>query len=329
MKEYINPSDVPLGLAVWLVNDEYDYQSIPNYISATTLLKPIRQIILDQKLTDADRDPIDIASLIPSRMGTAIHDSVEKAWTQGNVKERMIALGIPENIADRVIVNPDKDVPLEDKIPIFLEKRGFAKVRGYTVGGKFDQCVDGIIHDVKSTSVYSYMLGSKDEDYMLQGSIYKYLFPDMVTGDFIRIMFVFTDWQSFNTKTDPTYPKSRIAYKDIPLMTHEQTHNWIVGRLDLIDKFKNAPDEMLPLCSPEELWLSETVYKYYADATKQGRATKNFTDYSEAVAYQQQKDKAGKGIIVTFKGEPKRCNYCPVFNICTQKDTYFNEQSGT
>jgi len=43
---YANVSDVPLALAVFLATDSYDYNPDPNTVSATTLLKPIRQIVL-------------------------------------------------------------------------------------------------------------------------------------------------------------------------------------------------------------------------------------------------------------------------------------------
>ncbi len=45
-----NRGDIPLGLAVWLLHDEYDYINEPNYISVTSLMKPIRHIILPPRV---------------------------------------------------------------------------------------------------------------------------------------------------------------------------------------------------------------------------------------------------------------------------------------
>ena len=44
MRKYLNNSNVPLSLAVFLATDNYDHES--DTISATTLIKPLRQIIL-------------------------------------------------------------------------------------------------------------------------------------------------------------------------------------------------------------------------------------------------------------------------------------------
>jgi hypothetical protein len=79
MPAYINHSDIPLSIAVWLATDHYDYDPDPNHLSATTLLRPLRQIILSRRLSPED-NPVELESLVNSRMGTAIHDSIEKAW---------------------------------------------------------------------------------------------------------------------------------------------------------------------------------------------------------------------------------------------------------
>lgn len=46
--QYTNTTNIPLPLAVFLATDDYDYQ--PDTISVTTLLKPIKQIILGRRL---------------------------------------------------------------------------------------------------------------------------------------------------------------------------------------------------------------------------------------------------------------------------------------
>ena len=68
-----NEQDIALPMAIWLLNDEYDYIDNPNYISVTTLMKPIKQIVLAQRVP-AEKKEFDIADLIASRMGTALHE---------------------------------------------------------------------------------------------------------------------------------------------------------------------------------------------------------------------------------------------------------------
>jgi len=71
---YTNTHNLPDYVKSWLINDTYDYEE--NVISATTLLKPTRQIILEMR----HRDEIvqDVSELIASKFGTALHLSFEK-----------------------------------------------------------------------------------------------------------------------------------------------------------------------------------------------------------------------------------------------------------
>ena len=77
MSKYANTSSVPLSLAVFLVTDNYDHEE--NTISATALIKPLRQIVLSARVPE-DMTPVDLVNLVPSRMGSAIHDAIERSW---------------------------------------------------------------------------------------------------------------------------------------------------------------------------------------------------------------------------------------------------------
>ena len=101
---YTNNQNVPIPLAVWLLHDDYDHVSDPNYVSATTLLKPVKQVILARRVPKEMR-VLDLSDLIASRMGTALHDSIEKAWSTG-VSEKLQQLGYPESATSRMLVNP-------------------------------------------------------------------------------------------------------------------------------------------------------------------------------------------------------------------------------
>lgn len=318
---YTNNLDIPLGMAVWLVNDDYDYKGDPNYFSATTLMRPIRHIVLGPRNDKAE--PTDLEDLIARSMGNSIHAAVEKAWVE-NKEENLAKLGYPKKVIDKVLLNPPKDQDTTGYIPIYIEQRGYKKFGKYTIGGKFDMCIEGTLHDIKTTSAWSWVFGTNDEQYKIQGSIYRYIHQDIIKDDFIRIMFVFTDWQKSNTSSNG-YPESRVMYKDIPLMTIEETEAWIKERIALIERFRDREESDLPYCTDEELWLTEPTYKYYANPDKtSGRSTKNFKDYLEAVNHMTIKGK-GKGVIITVEAEPKRCGYCPAYEICKQKDLYFHD----
>lgn len=328
-----NKTGISLALAVWAVNDDYDYQSRPDYISVTTLMKPIRQIVLPRRIPEEERENPDVIDLLSRAMGNSIHDSVEKAWVV-NYKANLRKLGTPNNVIARVLVNPTeadiqslKALGLGEPILVYVEQRAFKKVktarREWTVGGKFDMVTDGIVNDTKTTTAYTWVYGGKDDDYRQQGSLYRWLNPDKIYEDFIRINFLFTDWSKASAKTNPNYPQSRAEFKDIPLTDVTETEAWVVAKLEQVEKYMAAPESEIPLCTDEELWMSDPVFKYYAKpetAMAGGRATKNCDTMAEAREYMA--SKGGKGTIITVKGEPKRCDYCEAFDACSQKDTF-------
>jgi hypothetical protein len=269
---------------------------------------------------------VDVEDFIARSMGRALHDSVEKAWTQDYARSLKL-LGYPDDVIERVRINPTDDEAKGNNfiLPIYMEQRLFREIDGWTIGGKFDFITEGIIQDQKSTSAYSWLLGSRDNDYQLQMSLYRWLDAGQplkkITEDFGRINFIFTDWQKMQAKSNPNYPQKKVEFKEILLLSLEETEAWLRNKLSLIDKYKEIPEAQLPECSDEDLWRSETVYKYYSDPTNtSGRSTKNFSDLAEARAMQAAK---GKGIVKTVPGEPKRCSYCEAFPICTQREKYF------
>ena len=324
-----NNTDISLSLAVWLLHDEYDYDSADNYISVTRLMRPLRQIVLPMR--NFDKKSPDLEDYIARALGKSLHDSIEKAW-KNSYKSALAMLGYPEEAINRVMINPTLEQlqAAENPIPVYLEQRDRRKIKvgrtEYTVGGKFDIVLDGIVHDNKSTSVWKYILRNNDDEYALQMSQYRWINAasdhPKITQDFGRVNFIFTDWQKFQSKQIANYPTKRTETIDVPLLSLEETEAWIVRKLELYEKFKNTPEPLLPECSDEELWRSETKYKYYADATKtSGKSTKNFDSLKDANAFLV--EKGNKGIVLTVPGEPKRCGYCDAFDVCSQRKRYF------
>lgn len=330
-----NLTGISLAMAVWAVNDDYDYQNQENYISVTTLMKPIRQIVLPRRVKAEDREDPDVIDLISRALGNSIHDSVEKAWVK-NYAKNLRKLGTPQSVIERVLVNPTDEELVAfrqenegkiEPIVVYVEQRAMKQVktarRVWTVGGKFDMVTDGIVNDTKTTTAYTWLYGGKDDDYSQQGSLYRWLNPGKIYEDFVRINFLFTDWQKSSAKTNPNYPQARVEFKDIPLKDITEVDKWVVDKLEQIERYMAVPEDQIPKCSDADLWLSDPVFKYYLKpetAMAGGRATKNCESMAEAREYMA--GKGGRGTIITVKGSPKRCGYCDAFPICTQKDEY-------
>lgn len=306
-----NKYNVPLPMAAWLVTSNYDYIDDPSYISATSLLKSTRQIILSKRV-ETKRE-VDVQDLAASVLGSAMHDSIEHVWTDDKYIQAMKILGYPQNYIDSIVINPTE--VNKGEIPVYLEQRNVKNFCGWKIGGKFDVIFDGQLQDYKSTSTYTYINQSKNEDYSIQGSIYRWLNQDKVTDDVMLINFYFTNW----TKADQEqHGITRVMGMNIPLKSIAETEQWIKSKLDEISANIDLPEPRIKECTPEELWMTPTVYKYYSNPEKtDGRATKNFESLYEANSYIQEKN---KGVVITVPGVAKACKFCPAFEICTQKD---------
>lgn len=329
-----NNSGIPLSLAVWLVHDEYDYIDTPNYISVTGLMKPIRHMVLPGRIPQDSRQD-DVEDYVARALGHSIHDSMEKAWDKG-YRTNLRKLGYPKAVIDRIRINPTDEelAQVTDCIPVYLEQRMFRQFEGYTIGGKYDAITDGIVNDTKSTSAFSWVFGGRTADYQLQMSLYRWIdsagfldaectqpFKPRITEDYGQINFVFTDWQKMQAKTNPGYPQRRVEQKSIQLLSLDETEAYVREKLRLFEKFRKAPEPEIPECTPEELWQSDPVFKYYKDPNNiTGRSTKNFDNLADAYAFKA--EKGGAGTIITVPGKPKRCEYCAAFDACSQKDQF-------
>jgi hypothetical protein len=136
----------------------------------------------------------------------------------------------------------------------------------------------------------------------------------------MAIQFFFTDWAAYKAKAEPGYPQKIVEQLLIPLMTLEETEQYIRSRLDLRRQYMDAPESEIPACTDKELWRKEPVYKYYMNPAKMTRSTNTCDTMAEAM--NKQAAKGGKGIIVTVPGQVVACRFCPAFTLCTQKDAY-------
>lgn len=315
---YQNKSEIPLPLAVFLAHDDYSIEK--GAISATTIIKPIRQIVLARRVDSGDM-VADISSRIASRVGTAIHDAIEKAWQ--DPKQSLKALGYPPKVIDRIKVNPSPE-ERDDCIPVYMEQRKSKSIAGYTITGKFDFVADGIVQDFKSTSVFTYIYQSNVEKYALQGSIYRWLNPDIITEDYMYIHYIFTDWSAVKAKQEKDYPQSRLLTQKIDLFSIDQTERYLRNKLRQLDELKDADEEHIPECSDSDLWRTDSVWKYYKNPNAT-RSTRNFNSRAEALTYFVAAGAVGE--IKEVKGQVKACLYCNASAICKQKDRYLQDGS--
>jgi len=321
-----NSGNIALPMAVWLAADDYDLVPKVKTISATTLLKPIKSLVLSQAIAEQDLEiDIDVEDLIASRVGTAVHSAVQNAW-ENHLESALIQLGLPKKARELVRLNPE--LPLDpNNHNVFIELRSTRELNGWTISGKFDLVENGQVEDVKTTSVWNWMLGSNDAKYALQGSIYRWLNPKLITEDTMKVHFIFTDWKAaeYTRKKKDGYPPRKIMTRTLPLKSLAEIESFISSQIRKLEIYLGKPESVIPPCTPEELWQKPTKWAYYANYENMGktRATKVFDSSHDAL--QRQMLDNPPGAVEKRPGEVKFCPYCPAYPICQQAESYVQQ----
>jgi len=161
---------------------------------------------------------------------------------------------------------------------------------------------------------------SNTDKYIQQGSIYRWLNPDIITSDTMAIQYIFTDWSQLESIKNPKYPKSKLLEQQFQLMSIPETDSFVNGIINTITILEDKPQSELPTCTPDELWIKPSVFKYYKDPKKTARSTKNFDNTHDA--YTRLRDDGSVGIVKEVKGQVVKCKYCSVVSLCTQAQGY-------
>lgn len=321
MDNFSNTNGIDLIFLPWLLNDEYDHNDDPLHYSATDFNKSVRQLVLGRRV-DTTKQPTEVSSLVASRIGTAIHNAIEAAWkTPELVVKALQLMGYPKAVLEGIVINPPKGT--NPKFAVYLEQRNSKQLGKYTVSGKYDMVIMGTVTDFKSTSAFQVRRMSSRDEYIRQGSVYRWLDPDTITNDIMNVGFVVKDW-SQNQAFSADYPQTAAPTVTLPLDSMDTIEAFMVNHLKEVEKFMNADDADIPYCTPADMWQDPPTYKYYANPEKLGRSTKNFDSHMEATLHCQAQ---GKGIVLTVESPRVKCNYCPAKDICGQHLMYAEQQA--
>lgn len=313
---YTNILNLPIIAEVFLAHDTYDHpEQAENTISATGLLKSVREIILTSRMEPSEMS-MDVSRLLASRMGSAVHDGFERAWLSPRLPETLKSLGYPAAVIKKIHINPESPT---GELDVYLEKRTNKLFQGYTISGQFDFVFDGEIWDIKNTTMFSWFKDPKE--YILQLSIYAWLNPEIITVETGKILFNLKDWNKHYIHSKDGYPQSPIADKRLPLLPVIEVEQFISNKLSLLDEHRNTPEPELPLCTKEELWQGDSTYNYYGKIDAK-RASKSFDNKAEAVNWQLSK---GKGFVKEVLSAPTRCTWCQASSVCSQAQGFVNQ----
>lgn len=293
-----NKYGFPQYVVDWLTFDEYDYNE--GIISATTLLDPVRVYALTKRYYD--QIVYDVSELIAARYGTALHASFEIAPIQNVL------------LQEHRLYAQIGDIKISGK-PDMIQKTADITFLGMQITPK----KGGVLVDIKSTSVWSYIYGDKDDHYIKQLSIYRYLsyVNGILLDDVADIFMMFTDWSKKAAREKSDYPKTRIQIKKIHLMTIDDTKAMIEGKIAELKATDKLTDDQLPKCTREDLWMADDEW---AIMKKDGVKAKAVFDTEEkARNYFESNQLDDKVYCIVYRpAKAKRCPYCRVREFCSQ-----------
>lgn len=249
-------------------------------LSATTLIKGVKEILLTDR--HWDEITVDVKDSIWALWGTTTHSLLEKEY-DGTFTEELFE----ENVG------------------------------AYKVTGRVD-CYDmanETLFDYKTTSAWKVVF-KNFEDWYMQGMIYSWLLSlkglKVKKCKFVAIL---RDWSESESLKKADYPKSPVfTYEfDVTEADLKSVAEFINEKVGCVAKYKDAADDDIPVCSPDERWAEPTKWA----VMKEGRKTaiKVFEEEGEANEYA--KELGTKHYVETRPGKDKKCTrYCSCCEFC-------------
>ncbi|MDR2943451.1 MAG: PD-(D/E)XK nuclease family protein [Treponema sp.] len=261
-------------------------------LSATTLLKGIKEIILERRYWEKLKD--DAADRIWAVWGEAVHALLE---TEG------------EHEFSEIDVHGFID---EIKIT--------GRIDNYNMEA-------GIITDYKTASVWKTIVGDF-EDWRMQGAIYSWLlYNNGFRIEKCRFIALLKDHSKSKAKFDSNYPQSPVVIYEFQITKAllEEAGKFVKQRVAEYLKHIGKADDDIPPCTDKERWAEKTKYAVMKQGNK--RAIKVCDTEIEA---RQKAESQGIGHYVeTRPGTSKKCSdYC----VCRDYCNFYNnivKQQGT
>lgn len=275
---------------VRMAEDKYTIK--PKRYSVTTLLKPVREILLNRRHNeDIEQDCSDMIWLL---FGKAVHSILEQ-----------YSDGMSEFT--------------EEKLTVKLEN-------GYTISGVID------LYDLDKKMVVDYKTAStwkviyKDfDDWKKQGLMYAWLLrKNGLDCDKVIFYAILKDWSKTKAKVDREYPQSPVVKVEFDIAGVDEIDKYIKEKIDEIIFYEDKPDSELPLCSLEDRWNDGDKYAVMRKGRK--TAMRVLDSMSEAETW---KEANGGDFIEVRKGVDKKCvDYCLCCSKCEHYKSLQGEENG-
>jgi hypothetical protein len=268
-----------------------EYTYTPKRYSATSLLKPIREILLTRRHNDEIEQ--DCADMIWMLFGQAVHAILEKNADAGDIAEKKFAIELGN---------------------------------GYTISGIIDyfESSTKTVIDYKTASAWKVIYGDFS-DWERQGLIYAWLMAKS-GGEVNEVKFyaLLKDWSKTESKRKADYPKQPVyLYKFTPTPEKlREIENYIYEKIADLILCEPLPDSELPLCPAVDRWNDGDKYAVMKNGRK--TAVRVLDSLAEAEDY---KAANGGDYIETRPGVDRKCaDYCACCAFCDYWQKNYREE---
>ena len=278
------------------------YSSSGDY-SVTEIIDPPRLVRLKKRYGSETIQPL--SAVIPSMMGTAMHEYFEKY-----LKKWVFKTGYG-------------GYTFEEQLEVEMLER--------KLSGRYDIRDNLDLIDLKTCKVWKKVFDPDLKEWVQQQNCYAFLLKESRNIDIKRLLItaIYKDWQEGQSLRNKDYPNHQIEEYELPKWPYEVTKQFIEGRLMLHIAAEDLPDDKLPACTREERWerFPEGHQVAYAimKNSKSNRAMKvvktNIDDAFKEV--QSMKGITKDSFIEVRYAQRTRCeNWCNVKDYCNDYKSY-------
>jgi hypothetical protein len=268
-----NRLNLPDAIVQAVKNDGYSRGD--SDISVTQLIAPPRKVSLER--VHADDIEEDVSDRVWSLLGQSVHTILERANSTG-----------------------------------IAERRLTITVDGWRISGGMDAYYekDGLLHDYKLSSVWSFMGELKPEFENQQNCYAEILRQNGHDIKRLEIIGILRDWTKSKAKLDPEYPQAQVITVPVPLWHPIKAQGYLAERVRL----HKAARHLLPNCTPEEQWARPDKWAVMKPGGK--RSIKNYDTEAGAREHASMDSTLS---VENRPGELVRCrDYCGVSKWCDQ-----------
>lgn len=261
---------------------ETERHNKPGCLSATTLLKGTKEIVLTERHWEEIEE--DAADRVWATFGTAAHSILERSAKKGDLVEQTLSV----------------------------------EVGGVTVTGRIDRydIETGEVTDWKTASVWKVLKGDFD-DWYGQGVLYAWLLSkNGFPANRVRFVALLKDHSRSKARTDRGYPQSPVHVweHEVTRMDLELAAQMAEAKVRDYKANLGRGDDEIPPCEPFERWTQGEAWA----VMRRGRKSALRVFPNEALAEEFLSVQGADCFVEHRPGVDRKClDYCPVRGFCS------------